>query len=178
MQLTALKLQLASKGVDIKNIFVYNDIANGRNTTLKLIIEENSNVDETEITIRCRGIDGDLSKLIETIRLFANTIPGKKDGVNFFIGLSDILYFETTDNRMFFYTENDFYETTLRLYEIEERFSETSFIRVSKSFIVNLSKVGNIRSETNGRLVAELVNGEKIVISRQYVPLIKKKLGL
>lgn len=145
---------------------------------LKLIIEDNSNVDETEITVRCNGIDEDLSKLIETIRLFANTIPGKKDGANFFIGLSDILYFETTDNRMFFYTDNEIYETTLRLYEIEERFKETSFIRVSKSFIVNLSKVGNIRSETNGRLIAELVNGEKIVISRQYVPLIKKKLGL
>jgi len=145
---------------------------------LKLIIEDNSNVEETEITIKCREIDGDLSKLIETIRLFANTIPGKKDGANFFVGLSDILYFETTDNRMFFYTENEFYETTLRLYEIEERFKESSFIRVSKSFIVNLSKVGNIRSETNGRLIAELVNGEKIIISRQYVPFIKKKLGL
>ena len=173
-----MKVQLAFGGVDFELVFVYNSIANRRNINLKLIIEDNSNVDETEITIKCNGIDGDLSKLIETIRLFANTIPGKKDGVNFFIGLSEILYFETTDNRMFFYTENDFYETSLRLYEIEERFSETSFIRVSKSFIVNLSKVGNIRSETNGRLIAELINGEKIVISRQYVPLIKKKLGL
>lgn len=145
---------------------------------MKLIIEDNANVEETEITVRCKGIDDDLSKLIETIRLFANTIPGKKDGVNFVVGLSDILYFETNENRMFFYTEKDFYETPLKLYEIEERFNKTSFTRVSKSFIVNLSKVSNIRSETNGRLIAELVNGEKIVISRQYVQQIKKKIGL
>lgn len=145
---------------------------------MKVTVEENENVNETEVAIRCRSVDAETEKLIESVRLFANTIPGKKDGADYFIGLSDVLYFETTDNRIFFYTKDAFFETSLRLYEIEERFSSTSFIRVSKSFIVNLQKVGNICSESNGRLIAELVNGEKIIISRQYVPLIKKKLGL
>lgn len=144
---------------------------------MKLIIESDSNAQEVSVTVRCGKIDDEVSKLIENIRLFTNTIHGKKNGIDFFIGLSDILYFESIDNKMFFYTEKEIYETTLRLYEIEERFKETSFVRISKSFIINLTKVVNIRSETNSRLIAELINGEKVVISRQYVPLIKKKLG-
>ena len=79
---------------------------------------------------------------------------------------------------MFFYTADEVYETNLKLYEVEERFSNTSFVRVSKSFIVNLRKVASIQTETNGRLIAQLVNREKIVISRQYVAQIREKLGV
>ena len=145
---------------------------------MKIFIEQNDSIEEPEITIKCNVIDPELENLIATVRLFANTILGKKDNATFFINLSDVFYFETTDNRIFFYTEKEVYETSLRLYEIEEKFRNTSFVRVSKSFLVNLRKVSNIQSETNGRLIAELVNKEKIIISRQYVPNIKEKLGV
>ena len=145
---------------------------------MKIFIEHDDGITEPEITIKCNAVDSNLDRLISSIRLFANTIGGKKDNATYFINLSDILYFETTDSKMFFYTSDDVYETNLRLYEVEERFSNTSFVRVSKSFIVNLRKVASIQTETNGRLVAQLANKEKIIISRQYVAAIREKLGV
>ncbi len=145
---------------------------------MKINIEQNDSFKEPEITIKCNAVDADIERLIASIRLFSNTISGKKDNVTYFISLSDVFYFETTDNKLFFYTADDVYETNLRLYEVEERFSNTSFVRVSKSFIVNLRKVASIQTETNGRLIAQLVNKEKIIISRQYVAAIREKLGV
>ena len=131
---------------------------------MKIHIEQDDSFKEPEITIKCNAVDSDLEQLIASIRLFANTISGKKDNATYFVSLSDVFYFETTDNKLFFYTADDVYETNLRLYEVEERFSNTSFVRVSKSFIVNLRKDASIQTETNGRLIAQHVNKEKIII--------------
>ena len=54
----------------------------------------------------------------------------------------------------------------------------TDFLRVSKSAIVNLSKVRKLVPSISGRFEAVLKNGETVVISRQYVPLLKKHFGL
>ena len=171
-------MQLTEKGVDESPLMVYTLSAKGGCAAMKIHIEQDDSFTEPEITIKCNAVDPNLDRLISSIRLFANTISGKKDNATYFISLSDVFYFETTDNKMFFYTADDVYETNLKLYEVEERFSNTSFVRVSKSFIVNLRKVASIQTETNGRLIAQLVNREKIVISRQYVAQIREKLGV
>ena len=70
------------------------------------------------------------------------------------------------------------YETKLKLYELEERFVGTDFLRVSKSVIMNLSKVKSLSPAFNGRFEATMKNDEKVIVSRQYVPVLKEKLGL
>lgn len=90
----------------------------------------------------------------------------------------DIYYFETVDNRVFVYLERDVYECKLKLYELEQRFMETDFFRATKSTIVNLSKVKSFSPAFNGRFELLMKNGEKLIVSRQYVPDLKMKLGL
>ena len=48
----------------------------------------------------------------------------------------------------------------------------------TKSMILNLAKVERFAPSFSGRFEAILQNGEKVVISRQYVPAVKKRLGL
>ena len=45
---------------------------------LKVKLETVSDVEETEVIIRCRELDEETERLLSTIRLFANTIIGKK----------------------------------------------------------------------------------------------------
>lgn len=52
------------------------------------------------------------------------------------------------------------------------------FFRASKSTIINISKIESVSPIFYGKFEALLQNGEKIFISRQYVPVFKKKLGL
>ena len=68
--------------------------------------------------------------------------------------------------------------TVKKLYEIMEEYAHTDFLRISKSGIVNVSKIAYLKPTLNGRFEATLKNGEKIIISRQYVVNLKEKLGI
>jgi DNA-binding LytR/AlgR family response regulator len=52
------------------------------------------------------------------------------------------------------------------------------FLRISKSVILNLSKVQKLIPALSGRFEAVLHNGLKVIISRQYVTELKKRLGI
>ena len=44
--------------------------------------------------------------------------------------------------------------------------------------IINIRKIKSVKAEMNGRMRADLLNGEQITISRGYVKELKGKLGL
>jgi len=145
---------------------------------MKINIKQDSSMTETEITISCKQIDKELEAVISSLSLINNSVSGKLNGETFFIPLGDVLYFETIDNKTFFYTNDKMYETPTKIYQLEEKLADTPFVRISKSSIMNIQKVKSIRSEENSKLMATLLNGEKVVVSRQYMQTIKIKLGV
>ena len=52
------------------------------------------------------------------------------------------------------------------------------FFRCSKSVILHLNKVQQLKPEITRNILATLVNGERVVISRRYAPELKKLLGI
>ncbi len=145
---------------------------------MKINIKVDGTVNETEITILCRQVDNELDAVISSLGLINNTVPGRQGDETFFIPISEIYYFETIDNKTFFYTRDHTYETAARLYQLEEKLTDSPFVRISKSSLMNLQKVKSIKSEENSRLIATLSSGDKLVVSRQYIQLIKLKLGV
>lgn len=100
-----------------------------------------------------------------------------KDDKKYLCKIENIYYAESVDKKTFIYTKDECYQTKKRLYELEEELN-ANFFRCSKSMIVNIRKIRNVRSELNGRMNAQLLNGETIIISRSYVRELKKKLEL
>lgn len=145
---------------------------------MKLIIDEAFKYTETEIIIKCNSINEELQRVIMIIKGVEEKIPGIIEGVTYFIEPKDIFYFESVDKKTFIYTKSQVLETHLRLYEIEEKLEKQDFFRASKSTIINISKIKKLSPKFNGKLDAFLENDEKLVISRQYVPVIKRILGL
>lgn len=133
---------------------------------------------EDEIIIRCHHLDDKLLAAIDTLKTGTSKIPAfSEKGITMLLP-KDIYYFESVDNKVFAYCEKQVYEVRKKLYELEAELSGTDFLRISKSTIVDLSKIRNLSPGFSGRLEALLRNGERIVISRQYVPALKKKLDL
>ena len=133
---------------------------------------------EDEIIIRCHHLDDKLLTAIDTLKTGTSKIPALSEkGITMLLP-KDIYYFESVDNKVFAYCEKQVYEVRKKLYELEAELSGTDFLRISKSTIVDLSKIRNLSPGFSGRLEALLRNGERIVISRQYVPALKKKLDL
>lgn len=65
----------------------------------------------------------------------------------------------------------------MKLYGIEKQYENTEFFRASKSIILNITAIRCVSPAYSGRFEALLFNDEKVIISRQYVPDLKKKLG-
>ncbi|MDO4302917.1 MAG: LytTR family DNA-binding domain-containing protein [Bacillota bacterium] len=145
---------------------------------MKITIVDCPEGEEDEIIIRCRQVDEQLLKLIYSFKSGQDKMVGVKDGRLQQIAPKEIYYFEAVDNRVFLYTDKEVYETKFKLYELEKRFYGTDFFRASKSVIINLAKVKSLAPGLGGRFEACMKNGEKLVISRQYVPILKEKLGL
>ena len=145
---------------------------------MKVTIVEDPNINETEISIVCTEMTDELNNILANIAAAELTFTGKKGKETFFVPIKDIFYFESVDGSVFFYTENETYEATTKLYKIEENLKNVRFSRISKTTIANLDKLVSIRRVEGSRLVATLVNKEKLVVSRQYVSEIKKKLGV
>ena len=122
----------------------------------------------------------EIESIVAQLRLLGKqkTVTGQYNGEIYFLDYKDVIYFDTTDRKTFIYTAERVYETTLKLYQLEEMLNGTSFIRASKSMILNIKKINSIGHTFSGKMMATLVNGEKTEISRNYVQLLKEKLGI
>jgi DNA-binding LytR/AlgR family response regulator len=145
---------------------------------MKIIIEECNPGEEDQVIIRCKKLDDNILKLISELKQGQKKLTGIKDGNIVMIEPSNVYYFEGVDNKVFLYCKQNVYETKLKLYEIEEEYKNTDFFRASKSVILNVAKIKSISPAYSGRFEAQLFNDEVVVISRQYVPELKKKLGM
>ena len=105
-------------------------------------------------------------------------ITCRKDDKTYQIRLNDILYIETVDERLFIYCENDVYENRMRLYEAEQICKDTLFFKASKSMLINIKKIDNMKPSLSGRFEVTMINGERLLVSRKYVSDLKKKMGL
>lgn len=144
---------------------------------MKITIEAPKPGEEDEIIVRCTDLDERILKLIQALRT-EDKLTGYIDDKIVKLSLKEIYYFEAVDNKVFSYTAKETYEVHKKLYEIEQAFEHTDFLRISKSVIVNVAKIAYVKPIFNGRFEAKLKNDEKVIVSRQYVLDLKKKLGI
>ncbi|WP_026888820.1 LytTR family DNA-binding domain-containing protein [Clostridium beijerinckii] len=145
---------------------------------MKISIEEIGREFEEEIIVKCHEVNDDILKLISKLKTEKAVVLGY-DGCNIHrIRISDVYYFEAVDNKVFIYCKDKVFESKQKLYELEEMCQGKKFFRASKSTIINMTKVLSVRPSLSGRFESKLDNGEKVVISRQFVPILKERLGL
>lgn len=138
-----------------------------------------------EIIIKCSVLN---QKVLNLITELKQNDDGKEKSVNklhvylngeiHLIEPADVFYFEYVDQKVFAYCKEQVYEIRKKLYELEEMLSAKDFIRISKACILNLDKINSLTPNLGGRFEAHLKNGEKIIVSRQYVNILKEALGL
>lgn len=131
-----------------------------------------------EIVINCHEINDEVLKIVEKLKKSETVLLGSKDSEMFQIELKDIYYIESVDNKTYICMQKNVFESKLKLYEVEELTQNTKLFRCSKAMILNLSKIRSVSPSVNGRFEAKLLNGESVIISRQYVPNLKKLLGM
>lgn len=146
---------------------------------MKIVLDQNPQWEELTLTIHCSQVDDQVLELMSALRGTDQRLAGEKDGRAFLLEPGEICYFESVDKHTFLYTAKEMYNTPLRLYEVEERLGSRGFFRASKSVVINLAQVKSLDPMLiGGRIEVVLENGEHLMVSRQYVPALREKLGL
>ncbi len=143
---------------------------------MKIKINEDSALQETEVIINCPQINSQLEKIISLLRVMDLKLTGSREGQTYILDAAKVLYIDTVDKHTFLYTKTEVYESEFRLYELEEKLYSFGFIRANKSAILNFNHIKSIKADLDGRLLVTMNNDEKLFVSRQYAPLLKKKL--
>lgn len=145
--------------------------------SLRVEIRKASSYDEEQAIIRVVKLTDDLQSAIDILENNCRVIPVMRDNEAVMCRTDSIYYIESVDKRTYVYTKEGCFETKYRLYELDELLSR-NFFRAAKAMIVNVRKIRSVRAEINGRMEAELLNGEKVVIARSYVKDLKERLGI
>jgi len=144
---------------------------------MRVHFEQVDSKEKEQALIRAVEKTADILNAIDLLENGSGGIQVTKDGSTWFCRLTQIYYIETVDKRTFVYTKDSCFESKSRLYELEEKLG-TYYVRISKSMIVNLRKLRNVSAEPGGRMVAVLLNNERVIISRSYVKEIKRRLDI
>ena len=145
---------------------------------MKVRVEIDEDVQDTEIVIRCRELDDEVKKLREMVVHTSKkaTVEFFKGDCQYYFDIDEVLFFETCEKRVFAHTADDMFAVSRKLYELEE-ILPGQFVRISKSGIINVHHIYSIeRSLTSASEVSFAKSAKRVYVSRSYYKELKKRI--
>ena len=131
---------------------------------------------EIEVHVFTDAYTDEVEQLMKTLKSPKATII---DGYNTteirMLKLEDIFTIYVEDGKVYFQTAEEEFESKRKLYELETLL-ESSFVKINKSTLVNLSKIVSIQMGIVSTPQLILDNETTVHVSRKYFKLLKEKL--
>jgi DNA-binding LytR/AlgR family response regulator len=124
-----------------------------------------------------RSESGKIQSLLNNLRsekTYLDRILIKQSGKIIIIKVEEIVWIEAMEDYVNFHISKGSYLVKQSLSRLESRMNPEVFIRVHRSYTVNLEAVKEIEPWTNGRLRCLMKNGQEIVTSRSGAKKLKK----
>ena len=144
---------------------------------MNVIVEKLAPGEEPSVIFRVEHITDKIMRMIQMLESPDEWVV-HVGNESFRILISDVFYLETVESKVFVYTEQAIYQSKLKLSEIEAELNGNDFLRTSRQMIVNIEKIQSVMPAGNGRFQMTLLNGEKLIVSRQYVSEMKRRFGV
>lgn len=134
---------------------------------------------EKYLAIHAPKFDEEIQQIISQIENLdkLTQIYGKLDNEIYVLEVKTITSFRTHKNQVIALKDGQQFKLKDRLYELEMKLP-TSFIRISKSEIVNIEMIEKLLLEPNGLIRMYLKNEDYTYSSRRYLKSIKERLSL
>lgn len=146
---------------------------------MKIRIEMDDGVAEEEVIIRCRGLTDEvmlLQKQLSEIIASKLRLEVTKGDTTCYLSPEEVLFLETTGVYVAVHTREDIYTMRQRLYELEEVLPR-SFVRISKSAIVNVSNIRSMHKNITGPSEIEFSGTiKRAYASRNYLKALMNRL--
>ena len=119
---------------------------------MKISINVKEDIKDIEIMISCGRLTPEIEKLLATLRIMDKQLMAVKDGETYILDVSGVVYLESVDRKTFVYTTGAVYESSLKLYELEQQLDDCGFFRASKSCVVNLKYIKSLKADINRKI--------------------------
>ena len=146
---------------------------------MKISVQLDENLQETEILIKTAVIDDSVNSIIDKLKdEKPKIIVGFIDGTAKILNESNIIKVYSANKKIYAVTDNFEYNLKIPLYEVIERVDQNNFIRISNTEIINLKQVIEFDLGSTGTICIKLSKGNISYVSRRYVTNIKRTLGI
>lgn len=146
---------------------------------MKIRIEIDESLKEEEIIIRSPELNEKIRSIQEAVSEAADRerkMTFLKGETEYYLPISEILFFETGDGEIHAHTSSDMYRIKYRLYELEEMLPGF-FMRVSKSTILNTKRIYAMNRSVTTSCVVHFQNTHKqVYVSRYYYKPLRNRL--
>lgn len=145
---------------------------------MKIRIEFDDEAQEEEVIIRCRSLNEEVQRLQKAVAEIASgsqRLVFYKGETEYYLQPDKILFFETEAGSISVHTADDVYQSKYKLYELEELLP-TSFMRISKSAILNVNKIYSMTKNISNCLIQFQHTHKQVYVSRAYFKPLQAKL--
>ncbi|MCE5090124.1 DNA-binding response regulator [Staphylococcus devriesei] len=134
---------------------------------------------EKYLAIHAPQFDEEVQQIVSQVENLdkLTQIYGKLDNEIYVLEVKTITSFRTHKNQVIALKDGQQFKLKDRLYELEAKLP-TSFIRISKSEIVNIEMIEKLLLEPNGLIRMYLKNEDYTYSSRRFLKSIKERLAL
>ncbi len=145
---------------------------------MKVHIEIDEILKETEVLIRTPEVDSTVTQLIEKIsKNDKQTINVNSGNKVILLEPAEVVRIFSGDKKVFVKTENGIFTIKQALYEIENILPK-EFVRISGSEIINIKMVKDFDLNIAGSIFVNFKNGDRTNVSRRFISAIKEKIGV
>lgn len=146
---------------------------------MKVKIEIEEGLEEEEVIIRCAGLNDsvvDLQNYLSKQNSGKRCLTLSSGETDFYVPIEEIYFFETEGRELRAHTADKIFSCSYKLYELEEVLPG-SFMRISKSSIVNLDCIYSITRNLTASSIVEFTGSrKKAMVSRSYYRLLVERL--
>ena len=141
---------------------------------MRLNLFEDKNISEEHVDVHYMNMRPVIRQLIDIVNSDRPSLKGRPadedldDGIDIILDPDEIYYLDYIDRKLFAYTKTGVYRIMNTLSACEEMLWNYGFVRVSKSDLINIYKIRQLKPDLNMRVYASFDNGERICINRSY----------
>lgn len=144
---------------------------------MKVTLKENKSKNDIEVLIEYPEMSETVNRIERAVKSVDNVVRCLDDDGNIcFVRVSDIYYIESVEKQIFLYTKDKVYRAELQLYQYAEKLYFYGFEQISKTCVLNINMLVSVKPIFNSKMEALLENGEKVLISRNFISAIKRRL--
>ena len=141
---------------------------------MKLNLFEDKNMIDEHVDVYYANMRPMIRQLIDIVNSERPTLTGRHadeeldDGEEIMLDPKEIYYLDHIDRKLFAYTSDGVYRLMNTLTSCEDMLWNYGFVRVSKSNLINIYKIKQLKPDVNMKVYASFDNGERICINRSY----------